>query len=41
MDVNKEYGKKYGNKLLDNSLSAGKDVAKIVGEKVLTKRSNW
>ena len=33
MDV----GKKYGNKLLDNSLSAGKDFGKIAGKKVLTK----
>ena len=29
--------KKYGNKLLDNSISAGKDFAKISGKKVLTK----
>ena len=29
--------KKYGKKILDNSLSAGKDFAKIVGNKVLTK----
>ena len=29
--------KKYGKKILDNSLSAGKDFAKIAGEKVLTK----
>ena len=28
---------KYGKKILDNSLSAGKDFAKIVGKKVLTK----
>ena len=33
----KKYGKKYGNKLLDNNLSPGKDFAKIAGEKVLTK----
>ena len=37
MDVSKKYGKKYGNKLVDNSLSAGKDFAKIAGKKVLTK----
>ena len=37
MDVGKKYGKKYGNKLLDNSISAGKDFAKITGKKVLTK----
>ena len=29
--------KKYGKKILDNSLSAGKDFAKIEGKKVLTK----
>ena len=29
--------KKYGKKTLDNSLSAGKDFAKIAGKKVLTK----
>ena len=33
----KKYGKKYGNKLLDNSISAGKDFAIIAGKKVLTK----
>ena len=33
----KKNGKKYGNKLLDNSISAGKGFAKIVGKKVLTK----
>ena len=37
MDVRKKYGKKYGNKLLDNSISAGKYFAKIAGTKVLTK----
>ena len=37
MDVSKKYGKKYDNKLLDNSISAGKDFAKIAGKKVLTK----
>ena len=37
MDVSKKYGTKYGNKLLDNSISAGKDFAKIAGKKVLTK----
>ena len=30
-------GKKYGKKTLDNSLSAGKDFAKIEGKNVLTK----
>ena len=29
--------KKYSKKILDNSLSAGKDFAKIAGKKVLTK----
>ena len=29
--------KKYGKKILDNSLSAGKEFAKIAGKKVLTK----
>ena len=29
--------KKYGKQILDNSLSAGKDFAKIAGKKVLTK----
>ena len=28
--------KKYGKKILDNSLSAGKDFAKIAGKNVLT-----
>ena len=28
---------KYGKKILDNSLSAGKDFARIAGKKVLTK----
>ena len=37
MDVGRKYGKKYGNKLLDNSISAGKYFAKIAGKKVLTK----
>ena len=37
MDVSKKYGKKYGKKLLDNSISAGKNFAKIAGKKVLTK----
>ena len=37
MDVSKKNVKKYGNKLLDNSISAGKDFAKIAGKKVLTK----
>ena len=29
--------KKYGKKMLDNSIRAGKDFAKIAGKKVLTK----
>ena len=37
--------KKNGKKILDNSLSAGKDFAQIAGKKVLTKsatkRSSW
>ena len=37
MDVSKKNVKKYGNKLLDNSISAGKDFAKIAGKKVLAK----
>ena len=39
MDVSKKYGNKYGNKLLDNSISAGKDFAKIASKKVLTKNA--
>ena len=31
--------KKYGKKILDNSLSAGKDFDKTAGKKVLTKRT--
>ena len=37
MDVSKKCGKKYGNKLLDNSISASKDFTKIAGKKGLTK----
>ena len=36
-DVDKSMKNKYGKKILDNSLSAGKDFAKIAGKKVLTK----
>ena len=36
IDVGKSMKKKYGKKL-DNSLSAGKDFAKIAGKKVFTK----
>ena len=36
-DVSKSMKNKYGKKILDNSLSAGKDFAKIAGKKVLTK----
>ena len=31
--TNQQVSKKYGNKLLDNSLNAGKDFAKIAGKK--------
>ena len=36
-DVGKSMKNKYGKKILDNSLNAGKDFAKIAGKKVLTK----
>ena len=36
-DVSKSMKNKYGEKILDNSLSAGKDFAKIASKKVLTK----
>ena len=36
-DVCKSMKNKYGKKILHNSLSAGKDFAKIASEKVLTK----
>ena len=36
-DVSISMKNKYGKKILDNSLSAGKDFAKIAGKKVLTK----
>ena len=36
-DVRKSMKNKYGKKILDNSLSAGKDFAKIAGKKVLIK----
>ena len=36
-DVSKSMKKKYVKKILDNSLSAGKDFAKIASKKVLTK----
>ena len=36
-DVSKSMKNQYGKKILDNSLSAGKDFAKIAGKKVLTK----
>ena len=38
-DVGRSMKKKCGKKILDNSLSAGKDFAKIAGKKVLV--SNW
>ena len=37
LDVGKSMKKKYGKKILDNSLSARKDFAKITGKKVLNK----
>ena len=37
MSFAKNIGNKYGNKLLDNSISAGRDFSKIAGKKVLTK----
>ena len=37
MSFAKNIGKKYGKKILDNSISAGKDFVKIAGKKVLTK----
>ena len=36
-DVGKSMKNKYGKKILDNSLSAGKDFAKTAGKKVLSK----
>ena len=37
MSFARNIGNKYGKKILDNSLSADKDFAKIAGKKVLTK----
>ena len=37
MSFAKNIKEKYGKKILDNSISAGKDFAKIAGKKVLTK----
>ena len=37
IDVSKSMKKKCDKKILDNSLSAGKDFAKIAGKKILTK----
>ena len=37
IDISKSMKKKYVQKILDNSFSAGKDFAKIAGKKVLTK----
>ena len=37
MSFARNIGNKYGKKILGNSLSAGKDFAKIVSKKVLTK----
>ena len=37
MSIARNIGNKYGRKILDNSLSAGKVFAKIAGKKVLTK----
>ena len=38
-DISKSMKKIYGKKILDNSLSAGKDFAKIAGKKTLTKNA--
>ena len=37
MSFAKNIGNKYGRKILDNSLNADKDFAKIAGKKLLTK----
>ena len=37
MSFARNIGNKYGKKILDNRLSAAKDLAKIAGKKVLTK----
>ena len=37
MSFAKNIGNKYGRKILDKSMDAGKDFAKIAGKKVLTK----
>ena len=37
MSFARNIGTKYGKKILDNRLSAAKDLAKIAGKKVLTK----
>ena len=37
MSFARNIGDRYGKKILDNSLSAGKDFAKIAGKKVLNK----
>ena len=37
MSFARNIGKKYDKKIFDNSISAGKDFAKIAGKKVLTK----
>ena len=39
MSFARNIGNKYGKKIFDNILSAGKDFAKIAGKKVLTKRT--
>ena len=39
MSFARNIGNKYGKKISDNSLSAGKDFAKIAGKKVLTKNA--
>ena len=37
MSFARNIGNKYGKQILDNSLTAGKDFAKIAGKKLLTK----
>ena len=39
MSFARNIGNKYGRKIFDNSISAGKDFAKIAGKKVLTKNA--
>ena len=39
MSFARNIGNKYGRKIFDNSISAGKDFAKIAGKKVLSKNA--